>query len=186
MTVDGAGGPGLSGAGAGWIRDAGETRAGAKRALARYARLNGPLPEIKAAVDLDDFSGDETGVVRSQKTRHGGDIVGFGQAPQRGLRHRAFLDRLRPRCRHRRLDDTGADRIDAHALRAERFGEGVETLARLVQSGELTRVSEPAAWQILSIETMYVGLLTIALIGFALSLNLDETEALVLPTRWGS
>lgn len=41
------------------------------------------------------------------------------------------------------------------------------------------------AWQILSIETMYVGLLTIALIGFALSLILDEIEALVLPTRRG-
>jgi NitT/TauT family transport system permease protein len=39
------------------------------------------------------------------------------------------------------------------------------------------------AWQILSIETMYVGLLTIALIGFVLSLILDEIEAIVLPTR---
>jgi NitT/TauT family transport system permease protein len=41
------------------------------------------------------------------------------------------------------------------------------------------------AWQILSIETMYVGLLTIALIGFALSLILDEIEAMVLPARRG-
>lgn len=41
------------------------------------------------------------------------------------------------------------------------------------------------AWQILSIETMYVGLLTIAIIGFALSLILDEIEAIVLPTRRG-
>lgn len=37
------------------------------------------------------------------------------------------------------------------------------------------------AWQILSIETMYVGLLVIALIGFALSFLLDEVEAAVLP-----
>jgi NitT/TauT family transport system permease protein len=41
------------------------------------------------------------------------------------------------------------------------------------------------AWQILSIDTMFVGLLTIALIGFVLSLILDEIEALVLPTRRG-
>lgn len=41
------------------------------------------------------------------------------------------------------------------------------------------------AWQVLSIETMYVGLLTIAIIGFVLSLILDEVEAMVLPTRRG-
>lgn len=41
------------------------------------------------------------------------------------------------------------------------------------------------AWQILSIDTMFVGLLTIAAIGFVLSLILDEIEALVLPIRRG-
>lgn len=41
------------------------------------------------------------------------------------------------------------------------------------------------AWQILSIDTMFVGLLTIAAIGFVLSLILDEIEALVLPVRRG-
>ena len=39
------------------------------------------------------------------------------------------------------------------------------------------------AWQTLSIETMYVGLLTIAVIGFVLSFLLDELEILLLPTR---
>jgi NitT/TauT family transport system permease protein len=39
------------------------------------------------------------------------------------------------------------------------------------------------AWQTLSIETMYVGLLTIAVIGFVLSFILDELELLLLPTR---
>jgi ABC-type nitrate/sulfonate/bicarbonate transport system permease component len=39
------------------------------------------------------------------------------------------------------------------------------------------------AWQTLSIETMYVGLLTIAVIGFVLSFILDELEILLLPTR---
>lgn len=39
------------------------------------------------------------------------------------------------------------------------------------------------AWQVLSIETMYVGLLTIAFIGFILSFLLDELESLLLPQR---
>jgi ABC-type nitrate/sulfonate/bicarbonate transport system permease component len=41
------------------------------------------------------------------------------------------------------------------------------------------------AWQVLSIDVMFVGLLTIALIGFVLSLILDEIEGLVLPARRG-
>jgi ABC-type nitrate/sulfonate/bicarbonate transport system permease component len=41
------------------------------------------------------------------------------------------------------------------------------------------------AWQILSIDTMFVGLLTIAAMGFVFSSILDEIEALVLPVRRG-
>ena len=41
------------------------------------------------------------------------------------------------------------------------------------------------AWQTLSVETMYVGLLTIAVIGFALSVLLDEVERWMLPWKGG-
>lgn len=39
------------------------------------------------------------------------------------------------------------------------------------------------AWEILSVETMYVGLLTIALIGFLFSMILDELERLIIPWK---
>jgi ABC-type nitrate/sulfonate/bicarbonate transport system permease component len=39
------------------------------------------------------------------------------------------------------------------------------------------------AWQLYSVETMYVGLLVIALIGYALSLLLGEVSRLVMPWR---
>jgi NitT/TauT family transport system permease protein len=39
------------------------------------------------------------------------------------------------------------------------------------------------AWQILSVNTMYVGLITIAVLGFALTLLLNEVERLVIPHR---
>jgi ABC-type nitrate/sulfonate/bicarbonate transport system permease component len=39
------------------------------------------------------------------------------------------------------------------------------------------------AWEILSVETMYVGLLTIAMIGFGLTLLLTEVERLIIPWK---
>ena len=39
------------------------------------------------------------------------------------------------------------------------------------------------AWQVLSVETMYVGLVVIALIGFVLTLILNEVESWLLPWR---
>lgn len=39
------------------------------------------------------------------------------------------------------------------------------------------------AWQILSVNTMYVGLITIAVLGFALTLGINEVERLVIPWR---
>lgn len=39
------------------------------------------------------------------------------------------------------------------------------------------------AWQVLSVETMYVGLVVIAIIGFVLTLILDEVESWLLPWR---
>ena len=39
------------------------------------------------------------------------------------------------------------------------------------------------AWQILSVNTMYVGLITIAILGFALTLLLNEVERLLIPHR---
>jgi ABC-type nitrate/sulfonate/bicarbonate transport system permease component len=39
------------------------------------------------------------------------------------------------------------------------------------------------AWQILSVNTMYVGLIMIALLGFVLTLILNEIERLVIPSR---
>jgi NitT/TauT family transport system permease protein len=39
------------------------------------------------------------------------------------------------------------------------------------------------AWEILSVEAMYVGLLMIALIGFVFSLLLNEVERWVVPWR---
>ena len=39
------------------------------------------------------------------------------------------------------------------------------------------------AWQVLSVETMYVGLLVIAIIGFLLTLILNEVESWLLPWR---
>jgi len=41
------------------------------------------------------------------------------------------------------------------------------------------------AWQILSVETMYVGLVVIAIIGYALSVFLDELEQWMLPWQRG-
>lgn len=39
------------------------------------------------------------------------------------------------------------------------------------------------AWQIMSVNTMYVGLLAIALIGFALTFGLNELERILIPHR---
>jgi NitT/TauT family transport system permease protein len=39
------------------------------------------------------------------------------------------------------------------------------------------------AWQVLSVETMYVGLLVIAILGFLLTLILNEVESLILPWK---
>jgi NitT/TauT family transport system permease protein len=39
------------------------------------------------------------------------------------------------------------------------------------------------AWEILSVETMYVGLLVIALLGFLFSIVLTEAERLVVPWK---
>jgi NitT/TauT family transport system permease protein len=39
------------------------------------------------------------------------------------------------------------------------------------------------AWQILSVNTMYVGLIMIAILGFVLTLILNEIERLVIPSR---
>jgi NitT/TauT family transport system permease protein len=39
------------------------------------------------------------------------------------------------------------------------------------------------AWQILSVETMYVGLIVIAIIGFLLTIGINEIERLVIPTK---
>jgi NitT/TauT family transport system permease protein len=39
------------------------------------------------------------------------------------------------------------------------------------------------AWQILSVNTMYVGLITIAVLGFVLTLAINEIERLVIPHR---
>ncbi len=39
------------------------------------------------------------------------------------------------------------------------------------------------AWQVLSVETMYVGLVVIAIIGFLLTLILNEVESWLLPWR---
>lgn len=41
------------------------------------------------------------------------------------------------------------------------------------------------AWQTLSVETMYVGLVVIAIIGYVLSLALDEIEQWMLPWKRG-
>jgi NitT/TauT family transport system permease protein len=39
------------------------------------------------------------------------------------------------------------------------------------------------AWQILSVETMYVGLMVIAVLGFVLNVTLNAVEGLILPWR---
>jgi NitT/TauT family transport system permease protein len=39
------------------------------------------------------------------------------------------------------------------------------------------------AWEVLSVETMYVGLLTIALLGFLFTLLLNEVESILIPWR---
>jgi len=39
------------------------------------------------------------------------------------------------------------------------------------------------AWEILSVETMYVGLIVIAVLGFLFSFSLDELERFVLPWK---
>jgi NitT/TauT family transport system permease protein len=39
------------------------------------------------------------------------------------------------------------------------------------------------AWQILSVNTMYVGLIMIALVGFALTVILNEIERFLIPAR---
>jgi NitT/TauT family transport system permease protein len=39
------------------------------------------------------------------------------------------------------------------------------------------------AWQILSVETMYVGLIVISILGFLITLILNEIEAWILPWK---
>jgi NitT/TauT family transport system permease protein len=40
-----------------------------------------------------------------------------------------------------------------------------------------------SAWEILSVETMYVGLIVIALLGFLFSMMLTEVERVLIPWR---
>jgi NitT/TauT family transport system permease protein len=42
------------------------------------------------------------------------------------------------------------------------------------------------AWQILSVETMYVGLIVIAIIGFVLTILINEVERWLIPTKTGT
>jgi NitT/TauT family transport system permease protein len=39
------------------------------------------------------------------------------------------------------------------------------------------------AWQILSVNTMYVGLIVIAILGFVITIGLNELERLLIPHR---
>jgi len=39
------------------------------------------------------------------------------------------------------------------------------------------------AWQLMNVETMYVGLVVIALLGLALTMLLDELERQILPWK---
>ena len=39
------------------------------------------------------------------------------------------------------------------------------------------------SWQVLSVDTMYVGLLVIAILGFVFSLVLDEIERMLVPWK---
>ena len=39
------------------------------------------------------------------------------------------------------------------------------------------------SWQVLSVDTMYVGLLVIAILGFVFSLALDEIERMLIPWK---
>jgi NitT/TauT family transport system permease protein len=39
------------------------------------------------------------------------------------------------------------------------------------------------AWEILSVETMYVGLVVIALLGFLFSVILNELERIIVPWK---
>jgi NitT/TauT family transport system permease protein len=39
------------------------------------------------------------------------------------------------------------------------------------------------SWQVLSVDTMYVGLLVIAILGFVFSLVLDEIERMLIPWK---
>ena len=41
------------------------------------------------------------------------------------------------------------------------------------------------AWEILSVETMYVGLIVIAALGLALTLILNEVERVIVPWKAG-
>jgi ABC-type nitrate/sulfonate/bicarbonate transport system permease component len=41
------------------------------------------------------------------------------------------------------------------------------------------------AWEILSVETMYVGLITIAVLGLLFTLILNEIERLIVPWKAG-
>jgi NitT/TauT family transport system permease protein len=39
------------------------------------------------------------------------------------------------------------------------------------------------SWQVLTVDTMYVGLLVIAILGFVFSLALDEIERMLIPWK---
>jgi NitT/TauT family transport system permease protein len=39
------------------------------------------------------------------------------------------------------------------------------------------------SWQVLTVDTMYVGLLVIAILGFVFSLVLDEIERMLIPWK---
>ena len=39
------------------------------------------------------------------------------------------------------------------------------------------------SWQVLTVDTMYVGLLVIAILGFVFSLVLDEIERMLVPWK---
>jgi hypothetical protein len=58
-----------------------------------------------------------------------------------------------------------------------------ELTARSFRPDLETRNGSSNSWQVLTVDTMYIGLLVIAVLGFVFSLVLDEIERMLIPWK---
>lgn len=88
--------------------------------------------------------------------------------------------------------DANYDRLPLQIPAAQILLTGVRKYFVLIAISEMVAANNGIgfmiwnAWQVLTVDTMYVGLLVIAILGFVFSVVLDEIERRLIPWKSGA